>query len=97
MTTHVHGDGTTRQNHYGQGEQPWDAIKTVGWGPEFAAGNVIKYLRRTKDIEHSIESARWYWARLHEDTYSYEQNRRLPSVLYKLEQMLTPDEFNKLR
>jgi hypothetical protein len=57
-------DGTERKEHYGPGKQPWDTIKELGWGPEFAAGNVLKYLRRDKDKEHSLESARWYYNQL---------------------------------
>lgn len=62
--THVAEDGTERKSRYGAGRQPWDDIKELGWAPHFAAGNVLKYLRRDKDREHSIESARWYFARL---------------------------------
>ena len=47
-------DGTVRKAHYGSGRQPWDHIKAAGWGPEFAAGCVLRYLRRTKDPEHSL-------------------------------------------
>lgn len=56
------GDG--RKKHYGDGVQPWDVILANGWGPPFAASNVLKYLRRTKNPEHSVESAVWYYARL---------------------------------
>lgn len=56
------GDG--RKAHYGDSVQPWDIILASGWGPAFAAANVVKYLRRTKSPEHSLESARWYYARL---------------------------------
>jgi len=58
------GDVVPRKAHYGDGEQPWDVILASGWGPAFAASNVLKYLRRTKNPEHSLESARWYYARL---------------------------------
>src|ERR1700722_9103106 len=61
-------DGSTRKQHYGHGEQPWDVIVRIGWGPEVAASCIIRYLRRTKDLEHSLESARWYHARLTEMT-----------------------------
>jgi hypothetical protein len=57
-------DGSVRKAHYGEGEQPWDLIVHAGWGAEFAAGCVLRYLRRTKDPAHSLESARWYWERL---------------------------------
>jgi hypothetical protein len=59
-------DATERQPQYGDGRQPWDDIVEEGWAPEFAAGNVLKYLRRDKAREHSLASARWYWARLNE-------------------------------
>lgn len=59
-------DGSVRKAHYGSGKQPWDTIVELGFGAEFAAGNVIKYIRRTKDPEHSVQSARWYYARLRE-------------------------------
>ncbi len=58
--------GTDRKAHYGSGRQPWDDIMALGWAPEFAAGNVLKYLRRVKDPEHSLESARWYFKKLHD-------------------------------
>lgn len=54
-------DGTIRKAYYGAGRQPFDDIVSAGWGPAFAAGNVLKYLRRDKDQEHSLRSARWYW------------------------------------
>ena len=57
-------DGTVRQSYYGLGVQPFDTIVGAGWGPAFSAGNVLKYLRRDKDIDHSRESARWYWQQL---------------------------------
>ena len=58
--------GEPRKAHYGAGRQPWDIILDAGWAPEYAAGNVLKYMRRTKDPEHSLESARWFYARLYE-------------------------------
>ncbi len=57
-------DNAERQSHYGAGRQPWDNIVEVGWGPAFAAGNVLKYLCRDKEPEHSLASARWYWRQL---------------------------------
>lgn len=53
------GDG--RKQHYGADRQPIDDIMLFGWGPQFCAGNVLKYLRRDKAREHSLESARVYW------------------------------------
>lgn len=52
---------TDRKPWYGEGRQPIDDIMEAGWGPEFCAGNVLKYLRRTKDPVHSIESAKVYY------------------------------------
>jgi hypothetical protein len=66
VTTHPDDRGIPRMDHYGEGRQPFDDILDAGWAPKFAAGNVLKYLRRTKAPEHSLESARWYWARLNE-------------------------------
>lgn len=53
-----------RKEWYGEGRQPWDDILELGWGPEFAAANVLKYLRRSKSPEHSLESAQWYFREL---------------------------------
>lgn len=57
-------DGSRRKAHYGDGEQPWDAMLRMGIAAQFAAGSILKYLRRTKDPEHSLESARWYYEQL---------------------------------
>lgn len=57
-------DAEPRKSHYGDGVQPWDLILAAGWGPAFAASNVLKYLRRTKNPAHSAESAAWYYDRL---------------------------------
>jgi|SRR5882762_5594637 len=59
-------DGTTRKVHYGEGEQPWDTALRLGWAHHFAATNVLKYLRRAKDEEHSLESAKIYYEWLYE-------------------------------
>lgn len=83
-------DGSQRKAHYGSGRQPWDDIKDLGWAPEFAAASILKYLRRTKDKEHSIESARWYWERLHE--LEMECYPRAQSVLFALTEQLTGQE-----
>lgn len=50
-----------RKTHYGDGKQPLDTILELGWAPQFCAGNVVKYLRRSKDEEHSRESAGFYY------------------------------------
>lgn len=86
-------DGTKRKAHYGEGEQPWDIIKRMGFGPEFAAGCVLRYIRRTKDPAHSLESAKWYWAYLcqrpsgwhREDIYLYLRSELTSEEIDKLE------------
>ena len=98
MTTHTDSHGVARQDHYGAGRQPWDDIVDLGWAPAFAAGNVLKYLRRDKRPEHSLESARWYWRRLQEfrrdARYLY---RGAASVaVVKLSELLTAEELAKL-
>jgi hypothetical protein len=98
-----------RQAHYGQGRQAWDDILDEGWAPEFAAGNILKYLRRTKEPEHSLESARWYYARLTEMmrgellpatiTKASAGRRhvgRAAAVLVRLGELLTDDEKARL-
>jgi hypothetical protein len=59
-------DKEPRKAHYGDGEQPWDVILKAGWGPHFAAACIVRYLRRDKAKEHSLESAKWYMARIME-------------------------------
>jgi hypothetical protein len=50
-----------RKVHYGAGRQPLDDIVELGWGPMFCAGNVLKYLRRDKQLEDSKKKAKWYF------------------------------------
>jgi Protein of unknwon function (DUF3310) len=59
-------DGTTRKVHYGTGKQPWDTILERGWGPAFAAGNALKYVRRhaAKNGADDLEKGRWYYREL---------------------------------
>lgn len=57
-------DGTVRKAHYGPGKQPWDTTLEFGWGPHAAGFCVLRYLRRDKAVEHSRESARWYYNQL---------------------------------
>lgn len=92
------GDG--RKAHYGDGKQPWDTIKEIGWGPAFAASNVIKYLRRSKDPEHSLESARVYYGWLldgagEEKLLSADAGWSTTAI--KLASILTDDELKLLR
>jgi hypothetical protein len=90
-TVHKAEDGSIRQDHYGSGHQPWDDIKDQGWAPEFAAGNILKYLRRSKNEEHSLKSARWYWAQLQAISSTNAANIRT-----KLTELLTDEEMESL-
>ena len=92
------GEAVPRKAHYGQGIQPYDIIVAEGWGPAFAAANVVKYIRRTKSPEHSLESARWYYARLYEGASGPIESRGdWESALSRLELLLTKDEVVRLR
>ncbi len=71
-----------------------------GWAPEFAAGCVLRYLRRDKDHEHSIESARWYWRQLikiSDDSQPHVPGwERAPRIFQDLTKLLTAEEFERL-
>lgn len=60
-------DGTVRKAHYGAGRQPWDDIVDFGWGPAFAAGNALKYVRRhvAKNGADDLDKGRWYYGELY--------------------------------
>lgn len=96
-------DGSVRKAHYGDGEQPWDTVVLEGWAPHFAAANVLKYLRRTKDPKHSLESARWYHERLIEmfsatPENMWEHKHLVAWVTYRrLKDVLSDEENNRLR
>lgn len=94
-------DKEPRKSHYGSGAQPWDLILISGWGPAFAAANVVKYLRRTKNPEHSLESARWYYARLIDGVASNlpgpSEPREWLAALTRLEAILTKEERATVR
>jgi hypothetical protein len=105
--THLDERGTPRQAHYGAGRQPWDDVLDAGWAPEFCAGNVLKYLRRDKERQHSVESARWYYRRLVElsrgeirpsgvSPYRQDHPRRAQNVWKELHELLTLDELTVL-
>lgn len=65
MSEFTHTDGTVRQAYYGDGEQPWDTAKRLGWAAQFAAVSVLKYLRRTKgEPEKDLAKANWYFGEL---------------------------------
>lgn len=85
-------DFSVRKEHYGAGRQPWDEIKDAGWAPAFAAGNVLKYLRRDKAREHSIESARWYWDQLHQMVHG-DRESDTGEIIVKLRSLITDAEL----
>lgn len=87
-------DGSIRKAHYGDGEQPWETIVRLGWGAQFAAANVLKYLRRTKEPEHSLESARWYFRQL--SAYADRAEVGFHEALMLLVDELTPDSVARL-
>lgn len=95
MPTHTADDGTVRQDYYGAGEQPWDTIVRLGWAAPFAAGNILKYLRRDKAQAHSLESARWYRERLNEMVLAGDP--AAVTAMKALGRVLTPAEVAKLR
>lgn len=95
-------DGTARKAHYGDGRQPWDDMVDLGWAPYFAAASILKYVRRAKDPEHSLESARWYYAQLYKYATQEIQDHRADfrhwsHCLKGLEGILTQDELVRLR
>ena len=92
-------DQTVRKSWYGDGEQPYDTAVRLGWGPAFAATNVLKYIRRTKAPEHSLESARWYYARLYRNAAQAEAGPTAPwaEALFALEDELTQGELMLIR
>jgi hypothetical protein len=89
-----------RAAHYGSGVQPWDHIKEMGWGPEFAAGNALKYVRRykNKNGDDDLNKGRWYYRELIEmalgDAKMFPQAR---AVLDQLSGLLTEEERGILR
>lgn len=60
----VADDGTVRKRHYGDGEQPWDVMIRTHLAGGFAAGSVLKYVRRTKEPDEDRKKAVWYWREL---------------------------------
>ncbi|MDE2426251.1 MAG: hypothetical protein KGO96_10145 [Elusimicrobia bacterium] len=83
-----------RKAHYGPGCQPIDDMIELGWAAHFMAGSILRYLRRDKDREHSLESARRYreWlANLAADEGYFCKHRARVAVI-ELDQLLTYDE-----
>lgn len=89
-------DGSVRKAHYGDGRQPWDDTVDSGWGPAFSAGNVLKYLRRTKTPEANGWKARWYYDQLIRHA-AEEVNGPWTQALGQLEELLTSDELKSVR
>lgn len=81
-----------RKAHYGSGRQPLDDIVDAGWGPAFCAGNVLKYMRRDKQVEDSRRKAKWYWDRL----YGEKPTDAGFEVFDQLVKLLTEDELRFL-
>jgi len=94
-------DGTVRKAHYGEGRQPWDVMVDLEIAPEFAAGSILKYLRRDKDPEHSLESAQWYYNQLYQHAATENRNGShltpWSKMLHKLEAELTSAELKRVR
>lgn len=95
----VADDGTVRKTHYGDGRQPWDDIVESGWAPHFASANVLKYLRRTKEVEDSVRKARWYYERLRAMDQGERGSDRVEAslVIARLVHLLTTDEWATLQ
>jgi hypothetical protein len=57
-------DAIDHPEHYGGGDNPYEAIKVVeAWGLDFHLGNVVKYISRAGkkgDILEDLKKARWY-------------------------------------
>lgn len=79
------------------GKQPWDIIVGAGYGPIFAAGNTLKYVRRyaVKNDEDDLKKGRWYSARLFEALGRGEPDA-LKAALW-LSSVLTDEEIKLLR
>jgi hypothetical protein len=87
----------------GQTRQPWDDILDLGWAPQFAAGNVLKYLRRHKNPDDRQKAA-WYYAALRDLAAPYldltisdpgpfpAAARDAAAILSTLNALLTPAE-----
>lgn len=93
-----------RAAHYGDGIQPWDHIKAAGWGPQFAAGNALKYVRRykVKNGEDDLQKGRWYYHELVTMVADYFERmtdvyKSANIVFLQLEQLLTQEERALLR
>jgi hypothetical protein len=91
-------DGSIRKLHYGSGRQPWDFIVEAGWGSAFAAGNVLKYVRRhaAKNGEDDLKKARWYWEQLRRRVVLEPEPNGYAICYARLRDLLTVGEINLL-
>lgn len=90
-------DGTVRKAHYGEGRQPWDDIKDLGWAPHFAAGNALKYVRRykAKNGQDDLEKGRWYFAEL--SKMCTDMHSTASAAIVQLANNVTEEEWGLLR
>lgn len=89
------GDG--RKAHYGAGRQPLDDILGSGWGSAFCAGNVLKYLRRDKDVAESRTKAKWYWDFMHvKENDEFIGSNSWTVRIHELKKLLTNEELDTL-
>jgi hypothetical protein len=95
---HVADDGSLRKDHYGSGRQPWDDIVDAGWGPAFAAGNILKYIRRAanKGGPDDVAKGCWYYNEMIKRAAG-EVNGPWTIAFTELEDILTPIERVILR
>lgn len=85
-----------RASQYGEGRQPWDDILDQGWGPAFAAGNALKYIRRykMKNGDDDIAKARWYWHELYQRSLNVSLSGQAWVLAHvDLISLLTPEEI----
>jgi hypothetical protein len=88
------GDG--RKAHYGAGRQPLDDIVEQGWGPAFCAGNIVKYLRRDKQVEDSRAKAKWYWDFMVAQQFTADRAQWIDAINNLRILVLSTDETNFL-
>jgi hypothetical protein len=101
MSEFTHDDGTVRQDYYGEGEQPWDIAKRLGFAAQFAAVSALKYVRRTKgETAKDHAKAVWYYRELcalATEGLPYQWRHDAKVVLRKLESELTANEIDICR
>lgn len=89
------GYGQERMAYYGDdGQQPWDIMIKLGWAADFAAGSILKYLRRSKgDPQGDLDKARIYLTWLNElaEHRSYARGN-----LENLRRTLTEEEWKNV-